>query len=52
MLARIIYEYRREAFEPEARRGFSQVKSTQAYLQSVEEPNEKSPAEQEDRTKQ
>jgi hypothetical protein len=27
-LARIIHECRREAFEPEARRGFSQVRPT------------------------
>jgi len=36
-LARIIHECRREAFETEARRGFSQVRPTEAYLQSVEE---------------
>jgi len=35
--ARIIHECRREAFETEARRGFSHVRPTQAYLQSVEE---------------
>jgi hypothetical protein len=28
LLARIIHECRREAFEPEARRGFSQVRPT------------------------
>jgi hypothetical protein len=39
-LARIIHGCRREAFETEARRGFSQVRPTQAYLQSV---NEKQP---------
>ena len=32
LLALIIREYRREAFETEARRGFSQVRLTQAYL--------------------
>ena len=37
LLARIIHECRREAFETEARRGFSQVRPTQAYWQSVEE---------------
>ena len=36
-LARTIHECRREAFETEARRGFSQVRLTQAYLQSVVE---------------
>jgi len=36
-LARIIDECRREAFETEARRGFSQVRLTQAYWQSVVE---------------
>jgi hypothetical protein len=36
-LARIIHECRREAFETEARRGFSQVRPTEAYSQSVEE---------------
>ena len=49
-LARMIPEGRREAFETEARRGFSQVRPTQAYLESVEGPNEKSPAGREDRT--
>ena len=36
-LAWIIHEYRREAFETEARRGFSHGWPTQAYRQSVEE---------------
>ena len=36
-LARAIHECRREAFETEAPRGFSHVRPTQAYLQSVEE---------------
>ena len=36
-LARIIHECRREAFETDARRGFSHVRPTQAYVQSVEE---------------
>ena len=50
-LARIIHECLRGAFETEARRGFSQVRPTEPYVQSVEEaPNEKSPAGQEDRT--
>jgi hypothetical protein len=35
LLARIIHEYRLEAFETEARRGFSQVRPTKACLQSV-----------------
>ena len=35
--ARIIHECRREAFETEARRGFSQVMPLEAYSQSVEE---------------
>ena len=34
--ARIIHEGRREAFETDARRGFSHVRPTQAYVQSVE----------------
>jgi len=37
LLARIIHECRREAFETEARRGFSQVRPTRANAQSVEE---------------
>ena len=48
----IIYECRREADETEARRTFSQVRATQAYLRSVEEPNEKSSAGREDRLPQ
>jgi hypothetical protein len=39
----IIHECRREAFETEARRGFSQVKPTQAYRQSVEEAEREKP---------
>ena len=42
-LARIIHECRREAFETEARRGFSQVRPTQAYWQSVEEAEREKP---------
>jgi len=42
-LARIIHECRREAFETEARRGFSQVRPTQAYWQSVEEAEREQP---------
>ncbi len=42
-LARAIYEYRREAFETEARRGFSQVRPTEAYWQSVEEAEREKP---------
>jgi hypothetical protein len=36
-LARIIHESRGEAFETEARRGFSPGRPTQVYRQSVEE---------------
>jgi hypothetical protein len=36
-LTGIIHECRREAAETEARRGFSQVRATQADLRSVEE---------------
>jgi hypothetical protein len=42
-LARIIHECRREAFETEARQGFSQVRPTQAYWQSVEEAEREKP---------
>jgi len=42
-LARIIHECRREAFETEARRGFSHVRPTEAYLQSVEEVEREKP---------
>jgi len=42
-LARIIHECRREAFETDARRGFSHVRPTQAYLQSVEEAEREQP---------
>ena len=42
-LARIIRECRREAAETEARRDFSQVRATQAYLRSVEEPEREKP---------
>jgi len=41
--ARIIHEYRRETFETEARRGFSHVRPTQAYWQSVEEAEREKP---------
>jgi len=50
--ARTIHEYRHEAFETDARRGFSQVRPTEAYWQSVEEAEREKPAGQEDRTKQ
>ena len=43
-LARIIHEYRRETFETEARLGFSQVRPTQAYRQSVEEAEREKPS--------
>jgi hypothetical protein len=42
-IARTIHECRREAFETEARRGFSQVRPTQAYWQSVEEAEREKP---------
>ena len=42
-LARIIHECRREAFETEARRGFSQVRPTEANAQSVEEAEREKP---------
>ena len=48
-LTRIIHECRREAFETEARRGFSQVRPTQATYSPSRRPNEKSPAGREDR---
>jgi hypothetical protein len=43
LLARIIHECRREAFETEARRGCSHVRPTQAYWQSVEEAEREQP---------
>ena len=43
LVARIIHECRREAFKTEARRGFSQVRPTWAYLQSVEEAEREKP---------
>jgi hypothetical protein len=42
-LARIIHECLREAFETEARRGFSHVRPTQACWQSVEEAEREKP---------
>jgi len=42
-LARIIHECRREAFETEVRRGFSPVRPTQVYRQSVEEAEREKP---------
>ena len=42
-LTRTIHECRREAFETEARRGFSQVRPTEAYIQSVEEAEREKP---------
>ena len=44
LLARIIHECRREAFETEARRGCSQVRPTEAYRQSVEEAEREQPS--------
>ena len=43
VLSRIIHEYRREVFEAEARRGFSHVRPTEAYVQSVEEAERDKP---------
>jgi hypothetical protein len=43
LLTRIIHERRRESFEIEARRGFSQVRPTEAYWQSVEEAEREKP---------
>ena len=43
LLARTIHEYRREAFETEARRGFSQVRPTEENAQSVEEAEQEKP---------
>jgi hypothetical protein len=43
VLTRIIHECRRGAFEIEARRGFSQVRPTEAYWQSVEEAEREKP---------
>ena len=51
-LARTIHACRREAFETEVPRGFSHVRPTQAYLQSVEEAEREQPRRREDRTKQ
>jgi hypothetical protein len=42
-LAWIIHECRHEAAETEACRGFSQVRTTQAYLRSVEETEREKP---------
>jgi hypothetical protein len=42
-VARIIHECRREAFETEARRGFSQVRPMETYLWSVEEAAREKP---------
>jgi hypothetical protein len=42
-LARMIHECRCDAFETDARRGFSQVRPTQAYVQSVEEAEREQP---------
>jgi hypothetical protein len=42
-LARNIHECRRETFETEARWGFSQVRLTEVYAQSVEEVEREQP---------
>ena len=39
----MIHECRCEAFETEARRGFSQIRPTQAYMQSGEEAEREKP---------
>jgi hypothetical protein len=49
---RTIHEHRHEAFEIETRRGFSQVRPTEAYWQSVEEAEREKPAGLKDWTKQ
>jgi len=38
-----MHECRREGFETEARRGFSHVRPTEAYVQSVEEAEREKP---------
>src|SRR5438876_1275510 len=43
LLTRIIHECRHEAFETEARRGFSEVRPTEANAQSVEETERERP---------
>jgi len=43
LIARIIHEYRREAFETKVYRGFSHVRPTEAYMQSVEEAEREKP---------
>ncbi len=42
-LTRIIHECRSEPFETEVSRGFSHVRPTKAYLQSVEEAEREKP---------
>jgi len=42
-LTQIIHQCRREVFETEAHLGFSQVRPTEAYLQSVEEAEGEKP---------
>ena len=42
-LTRIIHECLCEAFEAEVRRGFSHVRQTEAYWQSVEEADREQP---------
>ena len=41
--ARIIQEWRREAFETETRRAFSQARQMEAYVQSVEDVEREKP---------
>jgi len=43
LLARMIHECRRETFELETHRSFSQVRPTPAYVQSVEEAERENP---------
>jgi len=52
LLARIIHECHREAFETEASRGFSQVRPTRRTLSPSRRANEKSSAGREDQTPQ
>jgi hypothetical protein len=42
-LVRSVHECRREAFETEARPGFSQVRPTETYMQSVEKAEREKP---------
>jgi hypothetical protein len=43
LLAQVIRECRRQEFEPQTRRNFSQVRPTEACVQSVEEAEREKP---------